>query len=306
MQTTVKSDIRFDGVGLHSGRKAKAVLRPAAAEQGIWFRSTDITEGDALIPARWSAVEVSPLCTRLVNGAGVSVSTVEHLMAALAGTGIHNALIEIDGPEVPILDGSSLPFVQAILARGARRLPARVRALEVLRETRVETEAGWAALAPSDRLEIDFRIEFPDAAIGHQSLSLDLSNGAFVRELCDARTFCRQSDVATMRANGLALGGSTRNAVVVDGDRVISPGGLRRRDEAVRHKILDAVGDLALAGGPIIGRYTGYRAGHALTNALLHKLFATPGAARMVACDTARAARLPGVGAALSEMPEVA
>jgi UDP-3-O-[3-hydroxymyristoyl] N-acetylglucosamine deacetylase len=227
-------------------------------------------------------------------------------MAALAGTGIHNALIEIDGPEVPILDGSSAPFVQAILARGARRLPAPVRALEIRSEIRVETDAGWAALAPSDSFEMAFDIEFPDAAIGRQRLDLDLSNGAFVRELCDARTFCRQSDVAAMRANGLALGGTLRNAVVVEGDRVLSPGGLRRADEAVRHKMLDAVGDLALAGGPVFGRYTGHRAGHALTNMLLRKLFATPGAVRMVSCDPARAARLPGVGAELAQMPAVA
>jgi UDP-3-O-[3-hydroxymyristoyl] N-acetylglucosamine deacetylase len=298
--------MRFDGVGLHSGRAARMVIRPAAAEQGIWFRRTDVTSGDALIPARWDAVEVSPLCTRLVNGAGLSVSTVEHVMAALAGTGIHNALIEIDGPEVPILDGSSAPFVQAILARGARRLPAPVRALEVRSEIRVETDAGWAALAPSDSFEMAFDIEFPDAAIGRQRLDLDLSNGAFVRELCDARTFCRQSDVAAMRANGLALGGTLRNAVVVEGDRVLSPGGLRRADEAVRHKMLDAVGDLALAGGPVFGRYTGHRAGHALTNMLLRKLFTTPGAVRMVSCDSARAARLPGVGAELAQMPAVA
>ncbi|RBI87414.1 UDP-3-O-[3-hydroxymyristoyl] N-acetylglucosamine deacetylase [Rhodosalinus halophilus] len=306
MQTTVKSDMRFDGVGLHSGRAARMVIRPAAAEQGIWFRRTDVESGDALIPARWDAVEVSPLCTRLVNRAGLSVSTVEHVMAALAGTGIHNALIEIDGPEVPILDGSSAPFVQAILARGARRLPAPVRALEIRSEIRVETDAGWAALAPSDSFEMAFDIDFPDAAIGRQRLDLDLSNGAFVRELCDARTFCRQSDVATMRANGLALGGTLRNAVVVEGDRVLSPGGLRRADEAVRHKMLDAVGDLALAGGPVFGRYTGHRAGHALTNMLLRKLFTTPGAVRMVSCDPARAARLPGVGAELAQMPAVA
>ncbi|MFP4239808.1 UDP-3-O-acyl-N-acetylglucosamine deacetylase [Rhodosalinus sp.] len=305
MQRTVKSDVRFDGVGLHSGRAARMVIRPATAEQGIWFHRTDV-EGDGLIAARWDSVEPSALCTRITNRSGASVSTIEHVMAALAGTGIHNALIEIDGPEVPILDGSSAPFVRALLARGARRLPAPVRALEVLRPVRVETDAGWAELAPSESFAVAFHIDFPDAAIGAQNLSLDLSNGAFVRELCDARTFCRQSDVAAMRAAGLALGGSMRNAVVVEGDRVLSPGGLRRADEAVRHKMLDAVGDLALAGGPVLGRYTGFRAGHAMTNMLLRKLFSTPGAVRMVTCDAARAAHLPGVGADLSEMPAVA
>ena len=306
MQRTVKSDLRFEGVGLHTGRTARMVVRPAAAGHGIRFRRTDVAAARATIPARWDAVEISPLCTRLVNGAGVAVSTVEHLMAALAGTGIHDALIEIDGPEVPILDGSAAPFVRAFLTRGVRRLPAPVRALEILREVRVETEAGWAALAPSAGVEMAFHIDFPDPAIGRQDLTLDLGNGAFVRELCDARTFCRQQDVEAMRASGLALGGSFDNAVVVDGACVLSPGGLRRADEAVRHKMLDAVGDLALAGAPILGRYTGHRAGHALTNRLLRKLFATPGAVRTVTCDAARAARLPGIGADLAEMPAVA
>ncbi len=306
LQTTIKSDLRFEGVGLHSGRPARMTIRPAAAEQGVWFRRSDIQVGDSLVPARWDAVETTPLCTRLRNRAGVAVSTVEHVMAALAGTGIHNALIEIDGPEVPILDGSAAPFVQAILSRGVRKLGAPVRALEVLREVRVETEAGWAMLSPDDRLRIAFEIDFDDAAIGAQALSLDMSNGAFVRELCDSRTFCRQSDVDAMRAQGLALGGTLENAVVVDGARVLSPGGLRHADEPVRHKMLDALGDLALAGAPILGRYTGHRAGHAMTNALLRQLFAEPGAVRMVTCDAARAQRLPGVGAALAEMPAVA
>lgn len=308
MQNTVRQNVRFDGVGLHSGRPARMVIRPAAADHGIRFRRMDVTEAgtDPVVPAHWEAVTTSPLCTRLVNGAGISVSTVEHVMAALAGTGIHNALVEIDGPEVPILDGSAAPFVRALLACGAQRLPAPVRALEVLREVRVETEAGWAALSPAEGVEMAFHIDFPDPAIGQQDLALDLGNGAFVRELCDARTFCRQQDVEAMRAAGLALGGTFDNAVVVNGACVLSPGGLRRADEAVRHKMLDAVGDLALAGGPVLGRYTGHRAGHALTNALLRKLFATPGAVRMVTCSGARAARLPGVGADLGEMPAVA
>jgi len=306
VQTTLKSSVRFDGVGLHSGRSARMVIHPASAEQGIWFRRTDILVGDSLIPARWDVVEQTPLCTRLVNRAGVSLSTVEHVMAALAGCGIHNALIEVDGPELPILDGSSAPFVQAILSAGVRALPAQVRAFEVSRPIRVETNSGWAALAPSDRLGITFHIDFPDAAIGAQDKALDMSNGAFVRELCDARTFCRRADVDAMRANGLALGGTLENAVVVDGDAVLSPGGLRHADEAVRHKMLDALGDLSLAGAPIIGHYTGHRAGHALTNMLLREAFATPGAMRMVICDAGMAARLPGVGAALDEMPAVA
>ncbi|OAN72718.1 UDP-3-O-acyl-N-acetylglucosamine deacetylase [Seohaeicola saemankumensis] len=306
MQHTLKSAVRFDGVGLHSGKPAHMVIHPAAAEHGIWFRRSDVLFGDAMIPARWDAVRQSPLCTLLENQAGVTVSTVEHVMAALAGCGVHNALIELDGPEVPILDGSAAAFVRSIMQRGLRAQAAPVRALQVLETVEVRRGDAWARLAPSDSLVIDFHIEFEDAAIGAQSKSLVMSNGTFVRELCDSRTFCRQSDVEAMHACGLALGGTLENAVVVDGDRVLSPGGLRHRDEAVRHKMLDALGDLSLAGAPLLGAYTGHRAGHALTNDLLRALFARPSAYRMVVCDPAMTARLPGVGVHMDEIPAVA
>ncbi len=296
MQTTIKSPVAFNGVGLHSGKPARAVLRPVAAEYGVWFRRCDLDSTDALIPARWDCVAQSQLCTRLENAAGASVSTVEHLMAALSGCGLHNALIEIDGPEVPILDGSAAPFVSGILGRGLRRQGRQVRAIRVLRPVTVQSGAAWARLDPADELEIDFQIDFDDAAIGRQEKRLNMANGSFVHELCDSRTFCRSCDVDTMRANGLALGGTLENAVVIDGPRVLSPGGLRHADEAVRHKMLDALGDLALAGAPMLARYTGHRAGHALTNQLLRQLFATPGAFRMETCDAAVTARLPGVG----------
>jgi len=277
------------------------------AEHGIWFRRTDIDDRDALIPARYDVVHQSPLCTTLVNDAGVSVGTVEHVMAALAGCGVHNALVEIDGPEVPILDGSAVPFVRGIMQRGLRRLPARVRAFEVLKPVSVTQGDASATIAPSDVLRIDFQIDFTDAAIGHQFKSLNMNNGSFARELCDSRTFCRQDDVDQMQANGLALGGTPGvNAVVFDGDRVSSPGGLRHADEPVRHKMLDALGDLALAGAPLIGHYTGVRAGHTLTNQLLRTLFATPDAVRMVTCDADMTARLPGAGLVWDEIPEVA
>ncbi len=282
------------------------VLRPASAGHGIWFRRTDIHIGNAMIPALWDVAERSPLCTKLVNQSGVSVSTVEHVMAALAGCGVHNALIEIDGPEVPILDGSSAPFVRGIMARGVRRLNAPVLAFQVMQEVTVEKDGARATLKPADKFEIEFHIDFADAAIGRQSKRLDMRNGSFARELCDSRTFCRQSDVDAMHENGLALGGTMTNAVVVDGDRVLSPGGFRHPDEAVRHKMLDALGDLALAGGPIFGHYIGERAGHSLTNTLLRELFHTPGAVRTVLCDEAMAARLPGQGLVFSEIPNVA
>ncbi|TNF63972.1 MAG: UDP-3-O-acyl-N-acetylglucosamine deacetylase [Rhodobacteraceae bacterium] len=307
MQNTIKSSVTFEGVGLHSGERARMTIRPASAEHGIWFRRTDVVGVDPMVPALWDVVEQTQLCTRLVNAAGVSVSTVEHVMAALAGCGVHNALIEIDGPEVPILDGSSVPFVRGIFGRGLRRLSAPVRALRVLQTVSVERDGARATLSPSDTLRIDFHIDFIDAAIGRQSKSLVMNNGTFARELSDSRTFCRQSDVEAMQASGLALGGAPgENAVVFDGDRIASPGGLRHADEPVRHKMLDALGDLALAGAPILGHYTGIRAGHALTNELLRRLFATPGAVHMIVCDDAQAARLPGFGLNWSEIPQVA
>lgn len=307
MQTTIKSQISFTGTGLHTGLPATVTVIPAGVHHGIWFKRTDIAVGDNLIRARYDFVNRSPLCTKLENEAGLSVSTVEHLMAALAGCGIHNALIEIDGPEVPILDGSAVSFVRGFVRRGLRLLAEPVMAYEVLKPVTVSDGNASATLAPSDTLRIDFEIDFVDAAIGRQTKSLVMNNGSFARELSDSRTFCRQADVEVMRANGLALGGAAgENAVVFDGDRVISPGGLRHADEPVRHKMLDALGDLALAGAPLLGHYIGNRAGHSLTNTLLRKLFDTPGAVRMIACDTSTASRLPGYGLVWDEVPAVA
>jgi UDP-3-O-[3-hydroxymyristoyl] N-acetylglucosamine deacetylase len=303
VQQTLKSPVTFNGVGLHSGRPVRLTVNPASADYGIWFRRTDITTGDAMIPARWDAVEPSSLCTMLTNRKGATVQTVEHLMAALAGLGIHNALIEIDGPEVPILDGSAVPFVDRLLARGLREQAVPVRAIRVLKTIEVREGEALARLQPAEMLEIDFAIDFAERAIGRQSRALSMSNGSFVRELADSRTFCRQSDVDAMRARGLALGGTLENAVVFDDDRVLSPGGLRHPDEPVRHKMLDALGDLALAGGPILGRYTGERAGHALTNRLLHALFADPRAVRWVDVGGLTQLKLPGVGVRRADVP---
>ena len=303
MQNTLKSAVTFRGRGLHSGAPVLMVVRPASADYGIWFRRTDLANGDTLIPARWDAVVPSRLCTLVANADGASVSTIEHIMAALAGLGISNALIEIDGPEVPILDGSALTFVARILERGIRAQAAPARAIRVLKRVEVRDGAALARLDPAEMLEIDFRIEFPEPAIGKQSRRLNMANGAFVRELSDSRTFCRQSDVDAMRARGLALGGTLDNAVVFDWDRVLSPGGLRHHDEPVRHKMLDALGDLSLAGAPLLARYTGIRAGHALTNRLLHALFATPGAFVMDDCDDLSGGKLPGIGVHRGDLP---
>ncbi|MEM7295977.1 MAG: UDP-3-O-acyl-N-acetylglucosamine deacetylase [Pseudomonadota bacterium] len=306
MQTTLKQSVSFAGKGLHLGKPATVRVLPASAEHGIWFRRTDVTDRDAMIPASWDAVVQTPLCTRIGNSDGVSLSTIEHLMAALAGCGIQNALIEVDGPEVPILDGSSREFVSRFLSVGTRELTAPIYAIEILRPVLITKGEARARFEQSETLEFDVKIDFADAAIGRQSKRLNMANGTFVHELADCRTFCRKSDVDEMRAQGLALGGTLFNAVVVDGSRVLTPGGVRYRDEAVRHKMLDILGDLSLAGAPIIGRYVADRPGHALTNSLLRALFADPTAFRMIECSRARARLLPGAGLTRADAPLVA
>ena len=305
MQTTVANKIEFLGVGLHAGQPAKLAVLPAEANTGIVFRRTDIQENNE-ISAIWSNVNQEPLNTRLVNEHGVSVCTIEHLMAAFAGTGLHNAVVEIDGPEVPILDGSSAPFVRKIVETGLKTLNAPLRAIKVLEHVEVIDDEVKASFSPAQNLQIAFHIDFPDPAIGRQDKVLNMANGAFVRELCDSRTFCRNADIEFMHGQGLALGGTLSNAVVVDHDRVLSPGGLRHADEPVRHKMLDALGDLYTAGAPILGRYTGVRAGHAMTNKLLRALFDRPDAWEWVEVDAATAAYLPGVGVKPEDLDRVA
>jgi UDP-3-O-[3-hydroxymyristoyl] N-acetylglucosamine deacetylase len=296
MQTTLMRDVTLVGTGLHSGRPVRMVIRPAE-DSGIRFRRVDVSDRDNVIPADYSLVSDTTLCTQLTNVAGVSVSTVEHLMAAFAGCGVHNALVDLDGPEVPIMDGSAKRFVKAIERAGIRQLAVPLMALELVKPIRLVDGVVRAELLPASMFRVDFRIDFAEPAIGRQSQSFELANGTFVHELADSRTFCRRSDVETMQRAGLALGGSLENAIVVDGDRVLNPGGLRRSDEFVRHKMLDAIGDLALAGMPIIGIYKGLRAGHGATNKLLRKVFATPDAWRIVQVDPNLARVLPGAGA---------
>ena len=294
MQQTLATPIQIAGTGLHSGLPARMRLCPADADHGLRFERVDLTEGERVIavsPGNW--VEAS-LCTVLRNADGASVSTVEHLLAALYGCGIHNLRIEIDGPEVPILDGSAAPFVRRILAAGVVASDAPLNVLRVLRPVSVAQGDAYARLLPSDHLQMAFQIDFPDPAIGRQTRALSLSNGAFLRELSDCRTFCMRRDVEAMQANGLALGGSLDNAVVFDDGQVLSPGGLRRADEPVRHKMLDAMGDLYVAGRPIIARYEGHKAGHALTGKLLRALLADAGNFELSPCTPADCARLPG------------
>jgi UDP-3-O-[3-hydroxymyristoyl] N-acetylglucosamine deacetylase len=299
VQTTLNSTVRFVGVALHSGLPVSLSVRPAPVNTGIVFERTDLSLPAIArrIPVRPDALIEASLCTRIGNPSGITVSTIEHLMAALAGCGIHNARVTLDGPEVPILDGSARPFVAAFFAAGLRRQSAPLTAIRVLRPVEVRAGDALARLEPAEHLSIAFEIDFPqDAAIGHQSKDLAMCNGAFVRELSDSRTFCRQTDVDAMRAVGLALGGTYENAVVVQGADVLSPGGLRHRDEPVRHKMLDAMGDLAVAGAPILGRYVGRRAGHTLTGRLVRALLADPTAYARVIVSEDDAHALPGAG----------
>jgi len=298
VQTTLHTSVRFDGVALHSGHEVALEVRPAPVDHGIVFERSDL---DGPLASRCIKVGVdalieASLCTRIGNDFGVTVATIEHLMAALAGCGIHNARIVLDGPEVPILDGSARPFVAAFVDAGMASQGAPLMAIRLRRPVEVRMGDAWARLEPADQLSIAFEIDFPDAAIGRQQLELELCNGTFVRELSDCRTFCRQADVDFMRANGLALGGTYENAVVVKGDAVLSPGGLRRANEPVRHKMLDAMGDLAVAGAPILGRYVGHRAGHTLTGRLVRALMADPLAFDWVIVDRDQAHAMPGAG----------
>lgn len=273
MQATIAKAVAFTGQGVHGGQRAVATISPAEPGAGVVFIRSDITDRDNRIPARFDHVVDTRLCTLLSNESGVTVSTVEHLMAALAGLGVYNAVVEIDGPEVPIMDGSSKPFVAGLLNAGVVFQRAPQKAIRVLRDVAVEKDGKRAALAPCERFEMRFEIDFADAAIGRQERSMTLVNGAFVEELCGARTFGRMADIEALRKLGLGRGASLDNAIAVDGAKVLNKGGLRYNDEFVRHKMLDAIGDLALAGAPIIGRYEGVRAGHEMTNLLLRELF---------------------------------
>ncbi len=274
--TTIARSVSISGIGLHGGTAARLVLSPGDAGQGIVFRRVDL--GDtASIPARFDLVADTRLCTLLADPAApaVRVGTVEHLMAAIACAGIDDLLVEIDGPEIPILDGSARPFVSLLAEAGRVDRGGTATAIAVRRPIRVEDGQAFASLLPAPAFALDLSIDFAVSAIGRQSIVLDpLSRRDVDVELADARTFTLLSEIDRLREAGLARGGSLDNAVVVDGGRVLNPSGLRMRDEFVRHKALDAVGDLRLAGGPILGRYVAHRAGHALNNRVLRALFA--------------------------------
>jgi UDP-3-O-[3-hydroxymyristoyl] N-acetylglucosamine deacetylase len=283
---TLKTAIGCVGVGLHSGRRVALTLRPAPAGTGILFRRVDL---GVEMHARFDRVMDTRLCTALVaeDAPQARIGTVEHVMAALAGTGVTDAIVELDGPEVPILDGSAAPFVFLIDCAGIASLGLAAPVIEVLRPVRVEENGAFAELHPAAQpgFEAALSIDFPNTAIGRQSLALRLTPATFRAQLADSRTFTLAEEIARLRAAGLAQGGSLQNAVVVDGPLVLNPGGLRRPDEFVRHKLLDVVGDLALAGAALSARFVGHRSGHALNNRLLRALFADRGAWRLTEGD---------------------
>jgi len=287
MQHTLKTaTATISGVGLHTGGDVTLRILPAAPDTGLLFVRTDLTSVNTYVPANYSAVDTkaSRLCTLLKNTAGIAIQTPEHLMAALSGCGIDNALIEISGPEVPLMDGSAKPFVDAIMAVGRKAQPAPRASLRVLKTVRIEDGDKFAEIRPHDEqgLTIDFTIDFPGLGVQHRHFVLTDAD-TFINEVAAARTFTLRSIAMAMKAQGAVKGGSLDNALVLnDEDGTPFEGVARYADEPVRHKIMDAVGDLALAGMPIHGAVVTSRGGHALTNQLLRALFSQPDAYTVV------------------------
>ncbi|UEM19509.1 UDP-3-O-acyl-N-acetylglucosamine deacetylase [Skermanella mucosa] len=288
-QQTLKSPINCTGIGLHSGSKVSMRLMPSDANTGIVFVRTDQPADRATVRADWDRVTDTKLCTVISNDAGVSIGTIEHLMAALRGCGIDNAVIELNGPEVPIMDGSSAPFVFLIECAGIRQQDKPRRLIKILKQVTVGDQTRFASLTPSPVTGFSFEIDFASAAVARQETYVKLGSGTFKGELARARTFGFLHEVDQMRKLGLARGGSLDNAIVINGDKVLNEGGLRYSDEFVRHKILDSIGDLYLAGAPIVGHFHGCRSGHALNNQLLRALFADQSAWCYVDADEAGA-----------------
>lgn len=274
-QTTLRRRARLTGAGVHSNAPVQLTLHPADADHGIVFLRTGLPGGRTrVIEAIWSQVTMTELCTVIGDASEGSVSTVEHLMSALSGLGIDNVLVEIDGPEVPIMDGSAIRFVEAIDEAGIVELAAPRRFVKVLKPVRIEMGRGFSELRPAaDGFRLDVEIDFSAGIIGRQSTSIDLDPGTFRREISRARTFGFIRDVERLWKAGFALGSSLENSIALDDDKIINPEGLRYNDEFVRHKTLDAIGDLALSGLPIIGAYRSYCGGHKMNVTVLEALF---------------------------------
>ena len=299
-QTTIAREIELSGTGVHSGVPVSLVLHPAEADTGLRFLVSKRGRIVSEIPADVRFVKNLTLCTVLGDDSGVTVGTVEHLLAALRGLAIDNCYIEIDSKEVPIMDGSAAAFVEALDEAGTRDLAAPRKYIKVLKPIRVEESDCWGEIAPHSGFHLDIEIDFDTPFIGRQRRSLELNAGAFRDELANARTFGFMRDVEKLWKAGLALGASLDNCVAIGDDRIMNPEGLRYEDEFVRHKMLDAVGDLTLAGAPILGAYRSVRGGHRLNAHVLKALFADPEAWTMVHAPRMRDAiagdmRMPAV-----------
>ncbi len=273
-RTTLAQAAVCAGIGLHTGARVRMVLKPAPAGTGIVFERTDLDCADRQIPARYDLVRSTDLGTTIVNGDGASVSTVEHIMAAFAGLGVDDVHVELHGPEVPAMDGSSLPFVELLEHAGLKTQPAPRRAIRVLKPVEVSLGGRNAVFLPSLQAAIDVSIDFDDAVIGRQQYRFEISPAGFRSEIAAARTFGFRREYETLLKAGLARGGSMENAIVLDEQGVANPEGLRFADEFVRHKILDAAGDLYLAGAPILGLYQASRPGHGINNVAVRALMA--------------------------------
>jgi UDP-3-O-[3-hydroxymyristoyl] N-acetylglucosamine deacetylase len=275
-QHTLKAPVHCTGIGLHSGANVAMSLFPAPPDHGIVFRRTDIHDRDANVPALWHQVIETNHCTVLGNEAGTTVSTVEHLMATLAGLGVDNALVTLDGPEVPIMDGSAAPFVFLLECAGLAEQNAPRRAIRIRQPVLVVDNGRVAAASPSDSFSISVEIDFEATIVARQECFFRVADGTFKAEIARARTFGFMHEVDELRAAGLARGGSLENAVMVADDQILNEGGLRYDNEFVRHKVLDCIGDMYLAGSPILGHIHGVRSGHAFNNRLLRAIFADP------------------------------
>ncbi|HAS53095.1 MAG TPA: UDP-3-O-[3-hydroxymyristoyl] N-acetylglucosamine deacetylase [Nitrospiraceae bacterium] len=282
-QRTIKNTMAVEGIGLHSGRPVRMLLQPAAAGQGIVFIRTDL--GGVEIAAAAENTSATSYATTLSRN-NASIKTVEHLLAALAGLGIDNVTIEIDGEELPILDGSAAPFVRLIVEAGIQMQSLQRSTIKITKPIFVREGSKQVALWPADSPSISYFIDFDHPLLREQAMNIPVSEESFLRELADARTFGFLSDVQMLQANGLARGGSLENAVVLDEQKVLNKEGLRHRDEFVRHKILDAIGDLYLAGGQVLGAYEGFKSGHALNNKLVRALVADASAWEWVSFDS--------------------
>jgi UDP-3-O-[3-hydroxymyristoyl] N-acetylglucosamine deacetylase len=297
-QRTLKNSIRATGVGLHTGKKVLMVLRPAAPNAGISFVRTDL-DSPAVVPARAENVTETTLGTTLSQG-DVKISTVEHLLSAFAGLGIDNAVVELSSGEVPIMDGSAGPFVFLLQSAGIEEQSAAKRFVRILQSVKVEDGDKWARFDPYDGFKVNFEIEFDHPVFKRRSqvASMEFSTTTFLREVSRARTFGFMRDLEYMRSRNLALGGNLDNAIVLDEYRILNEDGLRYEDEFVKHKILDAIGDLYLLGHSLIGEFSGYKSGHALNNRLLRALIADRSAWREVTFETLADAPISYVAAA--------